>query len=530
MVKISELPSITTFDGTEIIPINSNTSVTSNATLTNIDNFVYPSSVTKVRTINDFPAAVGGVITLTTGAYLLDAPIVTTNRFEFAPNATVTISATNAANSLVYLGTGSLFSGTGFAGLLVIRYALIQTPAGSIFDLEGDGTLFCVDTVCPSSALLGTCRLNIQTFSFCAFSGFGDGFTFSDKIDLTLRTQVSFQDCSFNDGLNNSINIITVSGLVGVVGFLTNSFVPLSNETIFNFEESLNLLPTPLNINGNNLDIRFGGSIFSATSLRQDYAPGFFVGNTDLANSTVSIQLGFKNTVSPETTTINTTGVREIANARWESAAHERLFCQDLVTFDNAANTLTSVLIDGSTPFNHGIVDGDRIFLKAGAGASLPPELDEVTNYFVVSATANTFQLSLTLGGPAIGFSTNGTGTNYYRHNSGINASSWVVYTGLETETITVNGSATIKSTTGSTERIVEFSVVKLDSNFAITTDLDVFGVGAQATVNNTTPQGSSVNTSVTLAPEESIQFYVTNTSSTTDLQVISSNISISKV
>ena len=58
----------------------------------------------------------------------------------------------------------------------------------------------------------------------------------------------------------------------------------------------------------------------------------------------------------------------------------------------------------------HGLVNGDRIFLET-TGA-LPTGLSVRSNYFVVGATANTYQLSATLGGAAINTSGTQSGTH----------------------------------------------------------------------------------------------------------------------
>ena len=55
------------------------------------------------------------------------------------------------------------------------------------------------------------------------------------------------------------------------------------------------------------------------------------------------------------------------------------------------------------------LVNNDSV--NIASSSSLPIGLLKGTNYFVVGATATSFQLSCTLGGAAIDFSSNGTGT-----------------------------------------------------------------------------------------------------------------------
>lgn len=60
----------------------------------------------------------------------------------------------------------------------------------------------------------------------------------------------------------------------------------------------------------------------------------------------------------------------------------------------------------------HNYTDGDRVVLSNSGGA-LPAGYFELTNYFVVNSTADTFQLSLTSGGSAVTISDDGTGNHY---------------------------------------------------------------------------------------------------------------------
>jgi len=71
-------------------------------------------------------------------------------------------------------------------------------------------------------------------------------------------------------------------------------------------------------------------------------------------------------------------------------------------TATNATNLLTSVM--------HGLVDG-RSLEVSNSGGALPGGLSASTMYWVVNATADTFQLSATPGGSAIALSNDGTGT-----------------------------------------------------------------------------------------------------------------------
>jgi hypothetical protein len=57
----------------------------------------------------------------------------------------------------------------------------------------------------------------------------------------------------------------------------------------------------------------------------------------------------------------------------------------------------------------HGLNDDDRVRFRAVSGVgNLPTGLSEATLYFVVSAATDTFEVSLTQGGAAVDFTTDG--------------------------------------------------------------------------------------------------------------------------
>jgi len=66
--------------------------------------------------------------------------------------------------------------------------------------------------------------------------------------------------------------------------------------------------------------------------------------------------------------------------------------------------------LDTFTDFGHGLSNGDRVRLSSTD--TLPAGLFGSTDYYVVSATANEFQLALTDGGAAVDFTSNGAGVH----------------------------------------------------------------------------------------------------------------------
>lgn len=76
-----------------------------------------------------------------------------------------------------------------------------------------------------------------------------------------------------------------------------------------------------------------------------------------------------------------------------------------VVTSTFAADTLNATA--------HGLLDTQKVQLSTTG--TLPAPLQENTDYFVVSAAANTFKVSLTSGGAAINLTDDGTGTHEVR-------------------------------------------------------------------------------------------------------------------
>lgn len=66
---------------------------------------------------------------------------------------------------------------------------------------------------------------------------------------------------------------------------------------------------------------------------------------------------------------------------------------------------------DTFTLASHGLSNNAPIYFTNSGGA-LPSGVSALTKYYVIGATTNTFQISTTVGGAAVNFTTNGTGTH----------------------------------------------------------------------------------------------------------------------
>lgn len=507
--------------------------------LTDITNWQFLGDLSGLRSVasntivinaeSDFPAPIAGVITLESGKeYLMNNVVVTANRFELPAGGFVRISANNLSHALVYVGGGVMFSGLNF-GLFITFAALFQAPSGTFYDLDGVGSFFPLSSIWQNCATIGTIKLNACSPFFNQYAGFTNGITFSDRTDLVKRASVGISHTTFSGGANAVTDILTFSGDITLIAIQDSGLTTAgANETILNLDQSLAVSNTEIIVQSI-FNTKLGGNVFAPDSLREDYVNAKFFGCTEIDDSTTSIQIGFEG--NAEATTINTIGVPEPINTRWQHQLPERLVFQDYITFNSGPNTITTRLANGAT-YNHGLVDGDRFKFKAGItpAGTLPAEFNEETNYYVISAATTTFQVSLTLGGSAITFATSGTGENYFRHLAGVNASSWIVYIGLETTKLAFNGATSFITQSGATDRTVFMSMKKFDTNFVATNELDLFGRGELTVVNNSLVGNSPIHGLVKLGTGESIKILATNNDSTTGLVATNSNISILKV
>lgn len=65
---------------------------------------------------------------------------------------------------------------------------------------------------------------------------------------------------------------------------------------------------------------------------------------------------------------------------------------------------------DAFNATGHGLVDGAKVAFCIAPGVTLPTGITAWTSYYVVNATENTFQVSLTEGGAAVNLTTDGGG------------------------------------------------------------------------------------------------------------------------
>ncbi len=481
-----------------------------------------PTTYKTVNTEADFGVASGDEILLTSNiTYVTNTTTPVSKTLVIPAGGNVMIVSAALTKAIVYVGTGTLWKAPSAFGIVVLREIICQAPNGTLFDTAlGAGQWFSVSTIYANAVAGGTIRNATFTALFTQFTAIGTGITFENN-----ASQVSLSHTASTAWRNVGTNMFTFKGNIPDVAILDSRFVPTSLDTVYDFQPSLETFGTNIVVNSTTGYPSGAGQVFAPTSLKQDYKKSYFAGNVGITDSTVSSQMAFADSVlNTDIITINT---RALLNAVWTTQLQERMLLVDHCTFDNAANTITTRLVDNTTAYNHGLVNGNQVKFKTGG--TLPPEILLDTIYYVISATATTFQISLTLGGSLIDFTTNGTGTHYLLHKEGVNRASWILYDGITTEKININGSVSGLGLVAG-DKVFFASVVKLDSSLAITTELDLFGKGSNATVDNLIAGSSSVITIAQLAPQESLRFFITNKTDNADLNINDASITLLKI
>ena len=86
----------------------------------------------------------------------------------------------------------------------------------------------------------------------------------------------------------------------------------------------------------------------------------------------------------------------------WDASSAGNILKWSPVNGGSVKGVGTAATDDTITSNAHGLSDGDRVFVEAVNGESLPSGLSAATWYFVISSTTNTFKLSTSVGGSAV--------------------------------------------------------------------------------------------------------------------------------
>jgi len=516
--------------------VNSGTKIYQSLTDNNIDNALtdvvnwklltdFASNIVIVNSENDYPVAVAGVRTLEDGKnYQLHSNVTTSD--ELLVNAGASVAITGAFLGVVhaYLGSGTAIRAIDHL-IFSASFLTITAPSGGNgFLADGAGSIFFNTCVIDSVVTGITIKCNSAGFVFCSISNFVNGIISADRSDAQPRIGMAMELSSITDGLDSGGTLIDVSGNAEFFTLDASDLLkPEVTETALNLQQSLKDNGTRININNTTFDSDLGGTIFAPNSLKQDYLNANFSSNVGIASSTVTLKANFLNSVLA--TTINTVNVPEPINARWTCGLQERMQFQDRATFAEATDIITSVLEDGLTVFTHNFSTDDIIQFFPGSGGTLPTGIIEGREYFIITDTASTYQISETAGGGVFDFTSDGSGTIYYRHIDGTNALSWVIHNGNENIKVAVNANFSMKLTGGGTKDM-RGVITKSDVSFVET----ISSRASTVNVTSAKPQGSIGNDLIELSTGEGIRFEAENLTDATNLDVTDATVIISLI
>lgn len=214
-------------------------------------------------------------------------------------------------------------------------------------------------------------------------------------------------------------------------------------------------------------------------------------------------------------TTITATSTPTAINAQWdESLSLNRFAFQDVCTFNSGLDEV-------QTTFSHGLSNNDVV--RFVEGGTLPSELSEDTDYYVISSASTSFQVSLTLGGSAISLTGTGTPTNYYRHENGVSETGWMVYRGPAVKGALFTGWASCTKT-GTTETFT-LTIMRTATKDHTAGVLAI--TGGPSSVSTTEDRVLSLSGMGDLNDGDGALVYIQNTSNTDDVTVVSVNMSV---
>jgi hypothetical protein len=97
--------------------------------------------------------------------------------------------------------------------------------------------------------------------------------------------------------------------------------------------------------------------------------------------------------------------------ANWAVTGGVGLYTRTVHTIDATNAAVVDIATDTITVTGHGLSNGDQVLYTVSAGQTDIGGLTSGTTYYIIGATANTFQLAATSGGTAITLTALGTGT-----------------------------------------------------------------------------------------------------------------------
>ena len=222
-------------------------------------------------------------------------------------------------------------------------------------------------------------------------------------------------------GLSNS-DEVSFATIVTTTGILINTVYFVVGATANTFQVSLTAGGAAINLvtNGSGT-LRYKATVTAITAAVNAAVPTVSVTFTDAGDLVTSVAHGFVNgdVVSFAFPIVSTTGI-SINTAYFVVGATANTFQVSLtsggvaiVLTTNGSGTLARAVTftdvgDTVNRVAHGYVNGDAVFFSS---ITTTTGISINIIYFVVGATANTFQVALTSGGAAIALTTNGRGS-----------------------------------------------------------------------------------------------------------------------
>ena len=216
------------------------------------------TNTTEVLTANDFPDAVGGVITLPSGVYILQDNITLPDAIQPAAGAVVELTAIGAGPTLIYTGTGA-FIQDALVGDLFLLESVNVTLTGngaSLFDTTGTGILIDRASISATGtgASLGITRNHNLAFSLRSSEIVG----FTDGLQVVNSPLFLVNDVAFVSPASGGTALFDIDAATVTVQLDNLTIMHAASEDLFDIDSSYTGFATITRINN------IGGSNFFA--------------------------------------------------------------------------------------------------------------------------------------------------------------------------------------------------------------------------------------------------------------------------
>lgn len=271
-----------------------------------------PDNQVIVNEIADFPAAVGGIITLAASTfYLVGASINMGDlRFIFSDD-TVVAGLDSSASMLTYLGTGDMFTGTDTANK--VTKITLDAPSGRVFNLT-------------SPANTGVFQINDVTVDNCNEIGVVNNL-------LAVQDSNTAYNNVISDGWSFIGTLAVFTSGTDLVNMAAGSFIDLGTATFNAFDmnstfitlaagaDMLTGAAASANITTGNIGSVKSSRIFGAgastplSGIDQDDIRWLFEGNDEITDTNADGLLSLNGNATETVITVATTPV--LVNATW---------------------------------------------------------------------------------------------------------------------------------------------------------------------------------------------------------------------